>query len=120
MAKRRESEKGAMSKWLRNGQVGGSAALAKEMNRDVPYVEGRLRGFETTRGVNRWVGSAGPTRLTASGDGSGTAFDISRASSGGGDIALRATRAVAAGGGGGGYDPRLPGAKAPHGAPVGR
>jgi hypothetical protein len=59
MTKRRESEKGSLSKWLRNGQVGGTAALAKELNRSVSYVEGRLRGFETTRGINRWTGGPG-------------------------------------------------------------
>ena len=65
MTKRRESEKAALSKWLRNGQIGGTKAIAKELNKSVAYVEGRLRNFETTRGVHRWTGPVGPTKLNA-------------------------------------------------------
>ena len=59
----RQREQQTFTKWLRNGQVGGSKAIAKELNRSITYVEARLAHFNTTRGIRKWVGPQQPSAL---------------------------------------------------------
>lgn len=57
-------EREVFTAWLRNEQAGGLTAVQKQLNKSGSYVEKRLRHFETTNQVHRWVAPAPPPPST--------------------------------------------------------
>lgn len=50
-----EREKGEFDRWLRGGQDGGVEGVAKKLNKSLDYCRDRLKGYETTNGMHKWV-----------------------------------------------------------------